>query len=1411
MLTTTNKAGSLLIAAEIILDCLKQEISISNFALKNIMTRAFGESDRNGAWRWKDAWDATEIAKILLFRSSNLALEEIQEIENRLPTHTKRSEEQLNFQTFSTPGTIAYCVNLAAQISKEDLVLEPSAGTGMLVSFIKVPQSQLILNEINQGRWGILREIWPEAKIYQLNAEQINDRLNPQIKPTVIIGNPPFTSCLNLTSKSSNAVFQHLTSALKRLQPNGRLIFITQETVKPNQKWLHWLAKLQEEATLIGSIGISGQEYYKHGTNVETRLHVWDKVPAADVYKFSETLPVGGLEELIEFAQNVPARRKIAQEKQVANQQINLFELQDFVYSQPVQSQAASVPQAVSVIVPHQISANQSIDWSDLEEVAYSTHLTRETEVEEGLYAKYRPQNLQIKDARPHPTDVVESVAMSAIIPPVPTYRPLLSKRVVTDGILSAVQLETVIRAGQAHEQMLDTYLLLNEEKFQKISTPEPGTKRERKGFFIGDGTGLGKGREISGIILDNWLRGRTKAVWISVSHKLIEDAKRDWQALGGKSDDILDFGKYKQGTKITASKGILFVTYGQLRIKEKGNKISRVEQIINWLGVESDSVIAFDEAHAMANAIETRGKRGAKGCSQQALAGVELQNKLPNARILYISATGASNLSNLSYCERLGLWGGKEFPFINKQDFIASVEQGGISALEVVTRDLKAYGLYLARTLSFRGVTYRNLVHQLTPEQEEIYDTCSRLYQQIHRNLYRALEKTNQGSSQQAKTNAIGAFEGNKQKFFNQLLLSMKLPTLIADLETQLAAGNSAVIQLINTNEGILKRKLATVPVEQWNDLRSEISPKEYILDYLENSFPTKLYEIIETENGKIVIPAHDHNGQKIQNSEALALKNQMIEDLLLLPAIATALDQIIHYFGHEKVAEVTGRTVRLVRQNNCLKVEKRPQTSNLAEIESFRSGKKEILIFSNAGGTGASYHADSNHPNQKRRIHYILQAGWEADKAIQGLGRTHRSNQVVAPEYVLVTSSVKGEIRFISTIAQRLDSLGALTKGERNAGGQGLFRPEDNLESKYAWQGLQELYDDIARNKIQNLSLKTFETISGLTLVSKGKTSQNLYPPMNVFLNRLLAMPVHLQNLLFEKLEKRIEEKILEAKERDTFDLGLETIRALSLKVLETTTLWSSPNSGAKTLCNKIEREDLKQILCLKDALAHLHSTGGKPIYNNRSRNIAYSYPIEIITNAKTGALEQFVEIVRPTQKTRISEDKFESSNWEEIDLIRFKKLWQLEVDRTPKTNKSYFFLITGLLLPIWKKLENGSVRIWRIFPEGQEGSLLGRKVSVDAMKSIAGKFDSEIQLEPEEILETLDTKNDTAMINDLRIKKSLIMGETRIEIIGCNKAWVERLRAWGCFTEIINRDIRVFLPEEKALEVIQRIQEY
>lgn len=52
-----------------------------------------------------------------------------------------------------------------------------------------------------------------------------------------------------------------------------------------------------------------------------------------------------------------------------------------------------------------------------------------------------------------------------------------------------------------------------------------------------------------------------------------------------------------------------------------------------------------------------------------------------------------------------------------------------------------------------------------------------------------------------------------------------------------------------------------------------------------------------------------------------------------------------------------------------------------------------------------------------------------------VSNVGRTHRSNQINAPEYIFIISGLAGEQRFASTVAKRLENLGALTHGDRHA----------------------------------------------------------------------------------------------------------------------------------------------------------------------------------------------------------------------------------------------------------------------------------------------------------------------------------------------------------------------------------------
>ncbi len=239
-------------------------------------------------------------------------------------------------------------------------------------------------------------------------------------------------------------------------------------------------------------------------------------------------------------------------------------------------------------------------------------------------------------------------------------------------------------------------------------------------------------------------------------------------------------------------------------------------------------------------------------------------------------------------------------------------------------------------------------------------------------------------------------------------------------------------------------------------------------------------------------------------------------------------ALDQIVQRFGTDMVAEVTGRSRRIVRKGDRLCVENRAGSANLAEAQAFMDDEKRILVFSDAGGTGRSYHADLAARNQRLRVHYLLEAGWKADTAIQGLGRSNRTNQAQPPLFRPIATDVKAEKRFLSTIARRLDTLGAITKGQRQTGGQGLFRADDNLESVYGRAALRQLYLLLFTGKVEGCSLQAFEDATGLRLTDQDGSLREELPPITTFLNRLLALTIDLQNTLFGVFEDLLRAKI-------------------------------------------------------------------------------------------------------------------------------------------------------------------------------------------------------------------------------------------------------------------------------------------
>jgi hypothetical protein len=722
-------------------------------------------------------------------------------------------------------------------------------------------------------------------------------------------------------------------------------------------------------------------------------------------------------------------------------------------------------------------------------------------------------------------------------------------------------------------------------------------------------------------------------------------------------------------------------------------------------LGRDFDGVIVFDESHAMQNAAGVKGERGEQAPSQQGRAGLRLQHALPDARVLYVSATGATTVHNLAYAQRLGLWGGADFPFATRAEFVEAIEAGGVAAMEVLARDLKALGLYAARSLSYEGIEYELVEHQLTPEQIRIYDAYAGAFQVIHNNLDAALQAANvTGESgtlnAQARSAARSAFESAKQRFFNHLITAMKTPALIAAVGRDLAAGHAAVIQIVSTGEALMERRLSEIPTEEWGDVQVDITPREYVLDYLAHGFPTQLFEPFTDGDGNLASRPVFHDGQPVQCRDAVERRDRMIERLAALAPVQGALDQIVQRFGTDMVAEITGRSRRIVRKRgqdgmDRFAVEARAGSANLAEAQAFMDDEKRILVFSDAGGTGRSYHADLAARNQRLRVHYLLEAGWKADTAIQGLGRSNRTNQAQPPLFRPIATDVKAEKRFLSTIARRLDTLGAITKGQRQTGGQGLFRADDNLESVYAKAALRQLYLLIFTGKIADCSLQAFEDATGLRLADNDGSLREDLPPITTFLNRLLALTIDMQNTLFGMFDDLLRTRIEGAIASGTYDVGVETVTAESLRITDRRTLHAHPETRAETQVFTIARRDRNRPLTLPEALELANNPQAKLLVNAQSGRAAVQVPAPSLM-LDDGEVERRARLLRPMERPAIPLSALAKTHWREADRAGFAHAWETEVAGVPEFTDSSLHIVTGLLLPIWKRLPNDSMRV-------------------------------------------------------------------------------------------------------------------
>ena len=164
--------------------------------------------------------------------------------------------DKKKYQLFETPPDVAKLMVKLADIKIDELVLEPSAGSGNIAKFIKVPEECLTLIELDGNRVAELvskfkrnRIIMDDFLRYKLNAK--NGKFHK------IIMNPPFTKGQDI---------KHIQHAVTLLHPDGWVVAICANGPR-QEKVLKPLSTYWEV--------LAADTFKSEGTNVSTVLGIY--------------------------------------------------------------------------------------------------------------------------------------------------------------------------------------------------------------------------------------------------------------------------------------------------------------------------------------------------------------------------------------------------------------------------------------------------------------------------------------------------------------------------------------------------------------------------------------------------------------------------------------------------------------------------------------------------------------------------------------------------------------------------------------------------------------------------------------------------------------------------------------------------------------------------------------------------------------------------------------------------------------------------------------------------------------------------------------------------------------------------------------------------------------------------------
>lgn len=640
------------------------------------------------------------------------------------------------------------------------------------------------------------------------------------------------------------------------------------------------------------------------------------------------------------------------------------------------------------------------------------------------------------------------------------------------------------------------------------------------RNFFIGDETGIGKGRILSGISRWAWSKGMKvlffterehliSEFWKDLHHTYNIDSIKEPVSFHGKSKVFNPEGEVELKGNIKKVKEIesngfnpetnlVMTNYSQISLKQ--HKTNKLDQLKKYC---KNSIIILDEAH------------NATGDSNTKAMLLELIKH--SSHCVFSSATYLKDESQLELYES---------SFSIDAHILALLKKTLQNDRDGTLRKIFTYEL--TKNLQFWRREHQPLEDKwrtLVCEDDTYNNQIIQRYSETLSGLFKIVSAINEDPSLESSiaANAWFSLGATINRLSRNLLLVLKLDTLAESVKKDIKEGKKAVIVLDSTLSSLVQKIISKNKEDEIDDEQEEIE----ISDKTEKNTPPLNFQsailyVIEEVLGEVI-----HNPYIEPDVKKAYDKLKEGTDLFANLSISP-IDSLIESFKKDNIpcGEISGRTFSISSDGKISKLVKLPKTKIVAK---FNNGEEDVVILTRAGASGISLHASAAFKDQKVRVLYELEITNRPTYRLQFMGRINRKNQVKQPLFYTVVTRLPFEQRILNVEQQKLKKLQAHISGD-----------DTKMDQASIFNFYNDHTEKAAFSFLQNNRQLAYQM--GISL--KGDKEDFFY--VDSLLKRCIVLSVEQQNFLYDYLIYTVESaKKLELRKNAPIEVDIDYIK--------------------------------------------------------------------------------------------------------------------------------------------------------------------------------------------------------------------------------------------------------------------------